>query len=268
MAKGYQVFQRYWRDWAGKLSVPIERMASRLRFPEYLNEIRLEGGIVELKPPYPICIYNAPQKGASRKRGSSHKQTIFIDGSFKLNANEKNPFLEQGKASITFFDTKAAVGGGYELMEVDAVHFDMELQSNPFPYHPLFHAQRDTSNQLTDEMIREAMSDMARINPQQIVVSRNSQLGTQHLRLPTPQMDMFAVFTMVVADFFCTGGDKDTTQFEGILEHLIHPSNAAREGVAAKALNVRSLGAHSCPAHWYPEYMRLPSIATQLSTVD
>ena len=257
MESRYQPFQRYWRDWATKLSVPIERMASRLRFPTFLDEIGNGQGVFELKPPYPICIYNAPQKGASTKRGSSHRQTIFIDGSFHLNLSDNAPFLEHGKASISFFDTRSAQGGTYELDEVDAVHFDMELSNQPSPYHPIFHAQRDTSNKLTDDMIREAVAMMAKADPKQVNVRRNPQLGTHHLRLPTPQMDLFAVFTMVIADFFCTGGDKDTTQFESILEHLTHTSNAAREGVAARSLSGLAHGAHTCPAHWYPEYSRV-----------
>jgi hypothetical protein len=261
MTNRYQTFQRYWREWEGKLKGPITQMSSQLRFPEYLEEIGASNGGVELKPPFPVCIFNAPQKGASNKRGISHKQTIFIDGSFQLNVAQESPFLEHGKASVSFFDTMQATDGSFSLKEVDAVHFDMELRGASVPYHPTFHAQRDTSNRLTDEMIREALEKGRRIDPRKVNVERNSQLGTQHLRLPTPQMDLFAVFTMVIADFFCTGGDKDTTRFEAILEHLTHAGNAAREGVVAKALNERARGAYTCPAHWYPEYGRVKPVA-------
>jgi hypothetical protein len=81
--------------------------------------------------------------------------------------------------------------------------------------------------------------------------------GTPYLRLPTPQMDLFSVMTMVIADFFCNGGDRNPKvrdQFQAILGWLVHENNAAREGVAAGVIRERSQsGGFTSSAHWYPE---------------
>jgi hypothetical protein len=70
-------------------------------------------------------------------------------------------------------------------------------------------------------------------------------------------MDLFAVLTAIVADFFCNGADDDPkvrTQFRAVLDWLRHPNNAAHEGFAARALFNRADGKIGCPAPWYPEF--------------
>lgn len=104
--------------------------------------------------------------------------------------------------------------------------------------------------------MKRVLAELVRTTDDKIVLKRSTGLGTQHLRLPTPQMDLFAVLTAVVADFFCNGADKDPkvkTQFGALLELLKHPSNAARNGFAARQLMERSNEIWPCPAAWYPE---------------
>lgn len=255
----FNLFDRYWREWQGKLSAPITRNASQLRFPTVLNKSSKGDGVFEFAPSHPICIYKAPQKAASGKRGSSHKQTIFIDGAFTLRQTNVRPYMVSGKCSASFFKTTQEHDGNLTLKETDAIHFDIESTNPPRAYHPTFHAQRDISNTLTDEVIRTALLEFYRgLDPGKIHLVRFEPIGAQHLRLPTPQMDLFAVLTMIIADFFCNGGDTDpkiATEFKAILNYLTNSRNLAREGLDAVALSGRVAdGAYSCPAHWYPEF--------------
>ena len=216
----------------------------------------MDDGSVDLSPAHPICIANAPQKAATRKRGSSHRNTLVIDGGFHLKPGANAPYLVQGRCSLSVFSTTIREDGGRDLEEIDAMHFDMEKADKPSAYHPIFHVQRDVDSRLDEVKLRKAVADLARTTPDKIFLCRGPGLGTQHLRLPTPQMDMFAVLTTVVADFFCNGADKDTkvrTQFVALLELLKHSSNAARNGFASRQLMERANEIWPCPGAWYPE---------------
>lgn len=251
------LFQKYWREWETKLKGPVGRKASKLHFPLTLVEQKQGDGSVQFAPTEPVCFFNAPQKGSSHKRGKSHRMIIFIDGCFRLKADTQEiPALISGKCSISFFNYDIENSGDLCLDEIDAFHFDMESQGSPKPFHPIFHVQRDISNTLTDDIIREVIVKIER-STKAIKLINRMRPCSQHLRLPTPQMDMFSVFTMVIADFFCSGGDKDSKtrrQFDSILKHLVDTNNRARDGVAANVLHRRAGGGCLCPAHWYPEY--------------
>lgn len=263
MTSPFGKFHRYWAEWESKLKTPIERNAARLRFPALKEAAYQDGsgssdGSFVLSTVHPICITNAPQKASSRRRGASHRNILLLEGGFRLRPEHVDPCLVQGHCSLSIFQAEIE-DHQYGLRELDSMHFDMELDDSPTPYHPMFHVQRDISNKLDDAIIRDTVAKSERLDPNQIVIERSGGLGTQHLRLPTPQMDVFAVLTVLIADFFSNGGDKDgekvRTQFQAILKLLIDQRNVVREGFTAKALNSRANGAYCCPAHWYPEHV-------------
>lgn len=256
MPREFDTFHRYWMDWEAKLKPLISRHQAQLLFPARLSETLKDGGGIDLSPPHPICIANAPQKAATDKRGPSHRNTLVIDGGFHLKLGAAAPYLVQGRCSLSVFSTTIRGDGGRDLVEIDAMHFDMEKADKPTAYHPIFHVQRDVDSRLDQAKLKWAVAELARTTTDKIFVERSPGLGTQHLRLPTPQMDLFAVLTAVVADFFCNSADKDTkvkTQFGAVLKLLKHPSNAARNGFAARQLMERADQIWPCPGAWYPE---------------
>ena len=256
MPREFDTFHRYWMDWESKLRPLIKRNQAQLLFPSRLSEARKEGNGVDLSPTHPICIANAPQKAATGKRGPSHRNTLVIDGGFHLMPGAAAPYLVQGRCSLSIFSTTIREDGVRNLVEIDAMHFDMEKADKPSAYHPIFHVQRDVDSRLDQVKLKQAVADLARTTPDKIFLERSPGLGTQHLRLPTPQMDLFAVLTAVVADFFCNGADNDIKvkkQFSAMLEFLKHPSNAARNGFAGRQLIDRADEIWTCPGAWYPE---------------
>lgn len=256
MAREFATFHRYWTEWNDKLKPLIERHEAQLLFPDRLSESLNKDGSIDLSPAHPICIANAPQKAATKKRGSSHRNTLVIDGGFHLKPSAVAPYLVQGRCSLSVFSTTIRIDGGRDLFEIDAMHFDMEKADQPTAYHPIFHVQRDVDSRLDQAKVKAAVADLARTTADKIFLERSPGLGTQHLRLPTPQMDLFAVLTAVVADFFCNSGDKDPkvkTQFGAVLKLMKHPSNIARNGFASRQLMHRSNEIWTCPAAWYPE---------------
>ncbi|MBN8214665.1 MAG: hypothetical protein J0M09_17215 [Xanthomonadales bacterium] len=256
MAREFDTFHRYWMDWEAKLKPLISRHQAQLLFPARLTETLKDDGSIDLSPAHPICIANAPQKAASGKRGASHRNTLVIDGGFHLRSGATAPYLVQGRCSLSVFSTTIREDDGRDLVEIDAMHFDMEKAEKPTAYHPIFHVQRDVDSRLDEAKLKSVVAQLARTTPDKITLDRGPGLGTQHLRLPTPQMDLFAVLTAVVADFFCNGADKDTNvkpQFRAMLEFLRHPSNAARNGFATRHLMGQSDEIWPCPAAWYPE---------------
>lgn len=256
MPREFDTFHRYWREWEDKLRPLIKRHQAQLLFPDRLSETLNGDGSIDLSPAYPICIANAPQKAATGKRGPSHRNTLVIDGGFHLKPGAVAPYLVQGRCSLSVFSTTIRDDGGRDLFEIDAMHFDMENADKPTAYHPIFHVQRDVDSRLDQAKLKKAVAELARTTTDKISLQRSHGLGTQHLRLPTPQMDLFAVLTAVVADFFCNSADKDPkvkTQFGAVLELMKHPSNVARNGFASRQLMGRSNEIWTCPAAWYPE---------------
>lgn len=250
-------FHHLWIDWDAKLSSIVERAGARLLFPQ-LKERGQGNDVFKLEPGEPVCIFAAPQKGSSRKRGPSHRQVIFVGGSFTFVTNgSPSPRMTKGDCNISIFDYGAGPGETCRLTQVDAMHFDMEKSEAPTAFHPTFHMQRGHINTLTDAAIRALVHRATRIDPSGIEISRDGSLGTPYIRVPTPQMDMLSALVVVAADFFCNGGDKDPrakTLFQALLKLLVNEDNAAREGVSAQALRVRASNAgYTSSGLWYAE---------------
>lgn len=248
-------FHRYWTDWEAKLKVPIEKAGAELVFPA-LNEVGQENGLVKFAPLKPICIYKAPQKSASSKR-VGHQQIIIITGDFTLQKVNQPPYLVNASCSISFFDMEIDENGCHKLEERDAMHFDIESDDPPRAFHPVFHVQRDRSNTLSEDDIRELVAEASRSKKGMIEVDRGGMRGIQHLRVPTPQIDIFSVLTMVIADFFCKDGNSDVRvkqNFVNVLKQLSHVNNFARHGIIAENLKARSAATYFSPEFWYPEF--------------
>ena len=243
MASDFQLFHRFWASWGAKLEIPVKRNRARLVYPSTLVESKRSDGAVELKPASPLCILNAPQKGSSTRRGASHRQAIVIDGTFVMRHDANPPFLVEGSCCIAIFDTEEVPGTSLVLREIEAMHFDMEKEQNHTPFHPGFHVQRGSSNRLLDEVIKPPIALGSHMPVEKIRIDRATELGTPYLRLPTPQMDLFSVMTMVIADFFCSSNPKDpkttakvTAEFKALLALLFDGNNAAREGFLARRI--------------------------------
>lgn len=275
-----QMLQRYWQEWQPKLEPLVKAKGARLHFPTILRQVSGSETTVIIKPEQPVCIYNAPEKASSRRAG---KQILFIDGSFEVQIEDKAPHLVKPTCNITIFKSTEVAMQSLDLEIVEAIHFDMEMpfgDKNCKQFHPIFHAQRGES--LTPERCREVLSNLFHLNPQQIHIEmQKAVLGTPYLRLPTPQLDLFSVMTMVAEDYFCNAGDaqRDRMQdermttrgggggqarhdrsnvverFVALLELLCKPDNIAREGISSRALLQRiAVADHLSTGHWYPEW--------------
>lgn len=261
MTKNLAPLQRYWQQWASPLKTIVTMGGAKLHFPMHLKIDSEEDGLFIVKPVSAICIHNAMQKASSRKRGESHRLTIIIDGSFKLTADSTPPCLMGANCSITFLSQVPSGGSGkLKVQMVDALHFDVESAAKATPFHPIFHAQRGigTTQDECRKLIHEIThDDLANIDVE--LTDEMHILSNPYFRLPTPQLDLFAVVTMVAADYFSNPGDanKDNNavdRFRSVLNLLAHEKNIVRQGHAALCLNKRFNDAKNiCAANWYPE---------------
>lgn len=259
--------QRYWQGWETKLRTLVtDRSGAQLFFPPRLKQIAPEHGkeYFSLSPVEPICIYNAPTKASSTRSRSSRRLAIFIDGSFEVFPGDTRPCMHKAECNATFY-TCLEEEDGVKLVFFDAIHFDFEVAESQTSFHPLFHAQRGKSRTVSDARVIELLARKLRRKPEEIHIQEEQAqtLGTPYLRLPTPQLDMFSVMTLIMADFFCNGGEVGKPgstvedNFKAILKHLRDPSNIVREGFASRALRERfdaEQERHISTAHWYAEH--------------
>ncbi len=276
------MLQRYWQQWEPKLEALVKDKGAKLTFPAGLiQEKGSRDGTAILRPKMPVCISNAPEKASSRRAG---KQVILIDGSFEVNVADKAPHLVKPTCNVTIFRSEELPTEKLTLDLVESMHFDMEA---PFDdedrkqFHPIFHAQRGES--LTADRCKEVLGEVYHLGPEQIhiEVKNKAVIGTPYLRLPTPQLDLFSVMTIVAADFFCNAGDAQrdrriddaqrknggrlgsarhdrsnvVDRFVSILDLLRKPENVARAGDSSLALFTRiTKDDHISTGHWYPEW--------------
>jgi hypothetical protein len=259
--------QRYWQGWETKLRTLItDRSGAQLFFPAKLKQTDPAYGteFFSLRPIEAICIYNAPTKASSTRSRNSKRLAIFIDGSFEVFPGDERPCMHKAECNVTFY-TCLEDSDGVKLTFFDAIHFDFEVAESQKSFHPLFHAQRGKSRTVDDVKVKELLANKLRRKTSEIHIKEEEHqtLGTPYLRLPTPQLDMFSVMTLIMADFFCNGGEVSRPgstvedSFKAILRHLRDPSNIVREGFASKALKERFYAEkeqHISTAHWYAEH--------------
>lgn len=268
---------QYWYKWEPKLRTLLQARRARLVFPT----LRPKPGshdpahpdILTFELESPICILDAPQKG-SMTRGTK-RMHILIDGTFKFAESAGHPCLLHASCNVTLFDrTENDDDGTLDLVLTDALHFDVESpdeHGNRKGFHPFFHVQRGISHD--DQRVREVFAAATKRDVVEVRVDQSAKdkIGHPYLRIPTPQLDLFSVMTMVVADCFCTTGDTenpakakpaqtgDPTRaevlFADLLKLLTEGSNIVREGNTARTLIQRVMEANLMSAgHWYPEW--------------
>lgn len=268
---------QYWYKWESKLRTLLEARGARLLFPA----IREKPGTRDAANPNiltfdlitPICILDAPQKASTTR--STKRMHILIDGTFKFDEAASYPCLLHAGCNVTLFDrSENDEDGTLELFLTDALHFDVESpdeKGNRKGFHPFFHAQRGISH--NDQVVREVFAAATRRDVGEVRVDQTAKdkIGHPYLRIPTPQLDLFSVMTMIVADCFCNPGEVDSVTkpkvtrpgdesraevlFVDLLKLLTEGSNIVREGNTARALKQRVTAADLMSAgHWYPEW--------------
>ncbi|KQY85964.1 hypothetical protein [Pelomonas sp. Root1444] len=265
----------FWQQWERALRIIFETRGAQLDFPpmqEKQNGKTPHLRVLELAKP--ICILNAPQKASMQRR--LKRMHILIGGSFFIEDQGDHPCLIDAKCNITLFQPTENDDGTVTLELVDALHFDVEAHDangKHKRFHPFFHVQRGLSH--SDEAVRQAIADAEGRDQADYVVDQTAQktIGVPHLRVPTPQLDIFAVLTMVAADCFCNGGDAERDEkarqrnappaaqtnvealFANLLQLLTKTSNVVREGRTSVALRDRVTGGSlMSAAQWYPEW--------------
>jgi hypothetical protein len=262
----------YWQHWQGKLETILTSRSARLLYPAVQqtasDEVSQTYGLS-----HPICILNAPQKASTTRRAK--RMHILIDGTFRLEEASDHPCLKHASCNITLFDPTERDDGSLDLVLSDALHFDVESPEKEGVrrrFHPFFHVQRGISHE--DEVIKNVFSQATRLSVDEIRVDQTAKdrIGHPYLRIPTPQLDLFSVMTMVAADCFCNAGDAEVDArsdrtgpktadtniealFVSLLQLLTQSSNVVRETDTAQMLTRRVMDKQLMSAgHWYPEW--------------
>lgn len=256
-----------WQRWQRPLTTIVKSRKAQLQFPSLEEKPnsrdKANPGQRVLKLTHPLCILNAPQK-ASSKHKTMH---VLIDGHFHFEDTAEHQCLTHAGANVTLLHPEWLDNDVLKLTLVDALHFDVEApeQGKRKGFHPFFHVQRGTS--LTDEKIKQIFSVAEGLEVEKIQVDQRAKdlIGHPYLRIPTPQLDVFAVLTMVIADCFCNPGIVATSAsngetnaealFSSLLGLLTETNNIVREGITSRELcdRVRA-GQFMSAAHWYPEW--------------
>jgi len=262
----------YWQEWQGKLETIITTRSARLLYPA-VKQIARDDTSKTYGLSHPVCILHAPQKASATRRAK--RMHILIDGTFRLEEASDHPCLKHASCNITLFDPVDLDDGSLNLVLIDALHFDVESPEREGArrrFHPFFHVQRGISHDEAD--IKSVFSQATRLDIDQIRVDQSAKdsIGHPYLRIPTPQLDLFSVMTMVAADCFCNAGDAEaearsgrTTPkaadtniealFVSLLQLLTQSTNVVRETDTAQMLTRRVIDKQWMSAgHWYPEW--------------
>lgn len=262
----------YWQNWQGKLDTILRSRGAKLTYPD-VQEVDRDKVSRTYGLSHPVCIRDAPQKASASRRAK--RIHILIDGTFRLEEASDHPCLKHASCNITLFDPTEQDDGSLDLLLIDALHFDVESpekEGSRRRFHPFFHVQRGISHD--DEVVKAVFSKATRLNADDIRVDQSAKdsIGHPYLRIPTPQLDLFSVMTMVAADCFCNAGDAEaearsgrTTPkaadtniealFVSLLQLLTQSTNVVRETDTAQMLTQRVIDKQWMSAgHWYPEW--------------
>lgn len=253
--KKFTAFKRFWSDVGKKVDLIVRRRAGAKVFVPELSPFEdLGNGDYKLSFVKPAFFFNAPQKASSTRAGVSHRQDIFVDGTFTVHESDGEAILISASCTLWIYDIEHIANESYTLTLVDAMHFDMESEPQS-EFHPMFHAQRRPSRSVGTQVIVESVVHATRLDAEKVTVRNDeSCIGLPHIRLPTPQMDYLGVLALVVADFFCQPDRDSKDAFRKLLQDLLGKKNIMREGKSSKALQSRWNGDRpfGCP-HWYTE---------------
>lgn len=254
---------RYWREWESKLQLLVKTKSATLCFPYGLieNGPHHKSGHFTYSLAEPICLFNAPYKASSnRTTAALNKLIIFINGSFDIILGSKIDEAHSVRSTtcnITFY-VSTIIDEKLQLSFFDALHFDHEITGDVKAFHPVFHAQRGTTNSLNNELIKKMISKNLHYTLENIEIddANKGNIGMPYLRLPTPQLDVLSALTLVMADFFCNGGSSDKKikdNFQSILTHLIKIEEIMGNCLTSSALKRRIDVQPISTAHWYQE---------------
>lgn len=246
-------FLKYWRTLQDRVNLIVGTVSSsKAKWPEP-KMVASQSGMLEISLPKPLAIYNALPKASSGRSGLNHRYLILIDGTFTYH----NENLIKTTCHLAIYSQKDLTDSSVTLALFDAMHFDAESMSNLTAYHPIFHVQRGRSNTMNDSLVKELYIDhFHRLTD--VTVTSTTETGTPYLRLPTPQMDLFSVIAVTIADFYCNPGDRSSAvkqRFTSLLEHLNCKTNLARQSEQSSSLYQKFVKQeYSASAHWYPEF--------------
>lgn len=247
------LLHQYWQTWKSKLETIVDKHGARLLFPN-LKGPSTKDGEFHYQIDRPVLIYNAPQKGSSQR---TRKNAIFVDGGFAFVEDAGKQMMIDARCSVSIFEIRFEQQNVMNAHLFDALHFDIERVGKQKSYHPIFHVQRGKSTNLTDALVSEMLIQASRARTMTVNVNQSQGLGSPYLRLPSPQLDLFSVMVMLVADFFCNPEDKNVNMevlFADLLSHLCDDKNAARSGLSSQSLYQRSeQKGWNSSAHWYKE---------------
>ncbi len=265
----------YWSRWENKLKTLVKSRNAELHFPAMRRRVgshdHANPDVITFELEEPILILEAPQKASSTRR--TKRMHILVDGTFTFGETAGHPCLLSAGCNLTLFDpTVCDEDSSLRLVLVDAMHFDVETpdkHGNLKGFHPFFHAQRGISHD--DHVIQHLFAKYTGRTPEEVHVDQSAKdtIGHPSLRIPTPQLDLFSVMTMIAADCFCNPADAPAPSprravangetraellFVELLRLLTEGANVVREGHTSKMLMQRVASANLMSAgHWYPE---------------
>lgn len=256
--ESFGLFKRYWNDTGQKVDALVRRRTgARAYIPAPVQFQDLGQGCFKLAFDAPAFFYNVPQKGSSTRAGPSHRQAIFVDGAFTVCEADDKVILTDASCNMEIYETRHVAGESFTLRRVDAMHFDMESETQS-EFHPMFHVQRGASATITPGMIIDKVAEVTHLDRDRIQFSEGGvPLGLSYVRLPTPQMDYFSVLATITADFFCSEGQSDRNtkdEFRALLRSLLGSKNLTRDGRSSKVLSKRwNVDLPFGAGHWYAE---------------
>ncbi|MDB5815308.1 MAG: hypothetical protein JWN23_2425 [Rhodocyclales bacterium] len=259
MAKVDALLLREWDAWKGALKKIVESRNARLHFPN-LN-IRQEDGLTCAMLSHPICIFDAPPKASTTRLSSDKLIVIFVSGELKFADTETGSVLVESSCSAAFFKkTKNVPANSLGLQMTDSLHFDAEVSNKLTPFHPIFHVQRGTSR-ISSDACKDVLASLIHIDRDKIDVPFDDTVGilkSPCFRIPTPQLDILSVLTLIIADYFCNTNavTNIAERFQEVLRLLASDGKPAREGASARLLRSRvETHGHLSAGIWYAEFV-------------
>lgn len=245
-------FNNFYQSWKPKIDAIVKGRGARLNWPDL--KCAISNGTTTYATVDPLLIWNAPTKGSSRP-GRSTKQAIFVGASFDFSNIGGTDVLTKGKCHLAIYRISQK-GDTFKATLFDQIHFDMENGRGQTEFHPIFHVQRGSENIEDSPKYHRMLAEAARTTPEKVIIDNAAPAASPYLRLPSPQMDFFAVMTMIMADFFCNRKQYSSSEasFKALLKLLKEDANIARQGESAAILRQRQLTAtFDSLAHWYAE---------------
>lgn len=245
-------FNNFYQRWKPKIDVIVKGRGARLNWPDLKRTVN--NGTTTYATVDPLLIWNAPTKGSSGP-GRLTKQAIFVGASFDFSNIGGVDVLTKGKCHLAIYRISQK-DDAFEAKLFDQIHFDMENGRGQTEFHPIFHIQRGSENIEDSPKYHQMLAEAARTTLEKIAIDNATPAASPYLRLPSPQMDFFAVMTMIMADFFCNHKQYSSSEasFKALLKLLKEDANIARQGESAAILRQRQQEAtFDSLAHWYAE---------------